>query len=185
VKTLKILVFSLLILATAGAAHAADLWLHVHVDEHGAQGSKVRVNLPLSMVETAVNMVPDRELHDGKIKIADADLSVAQLRDLWKSLAASPDATFVEAEEGDKRVKVAKSGGYLLVHSLEPGNRGETVDVKVPEKVVEALLSGDGDELDLAAGIRALAARGEGELVTVDSSDAQVRVWVDASAEAL
>ncbi len=58
------------------------------------------------------------------------------------------------------------------------------VDVKVPQAVVEALLSGEGDEIDLAAAIRALAARGEGELVTVDNKDAKVRVWVDQLAEA-
>ena len=183
-KSLKILAISLMTLATAGAATAADFWIHVHVDESGAQGAKVRVNLPLSMVEAALAMVNDKDLHGGKVKFNDEEFTVAQLRDLWKSLAASPDATFVEVEEGDQRVKVSKSGGYLLVHSLEPQEGGDVVDVKVPEAVVEALLFGDGDEIDVAAAIRALAARGEGELVTIDNQDTKVRVWVDQLAEA-
>lgn len=183
-KSLRILSILILSLATAGAAGAADLWLHVHVDESADGGAKVRVNLPLTLVETALAMVPDQDFHHGKLKLDDAEITVAQLRTLWASLAASPDATFVEVEEGDQRVQVSKSAGYLLVHTLEPGENGETVDVRIPTPVVEALLSGEGDELDLAAAIRALAARGEGELVTVHDRDAKVRVWVDGRAEA-
>jgi hypothetical protein len=44
---------------------------------------------------------------------------------------------------------------------------------------VDALLSGPTDELDLAAGIRALQQHGDAELVRVKEKDQTVRIWVD------
>ncbi len=54
----------------------------------------------------------------------------------------------------------------------------------MPFAVVDALLSGDEDKLDIEAAIHALVQEGEGELVTVTSDKDNVRVWVDSIAEA-
>lgn len=169
--------------ATGAAVADNDLWLHVAVDE-GAEGARVRVNLPLSMAETAVGMIPADEMRHGRVRFEDTDITVAELRRLWRELQDAPDATFVEVEESDQQVFVSKSGGYFLVRAFE--NRGEgrqQVDVKIPAPVVDALLSGEGEELDVLAAVRALAAHGTGELVTVDDDETRVRVWVDALAE--
>jgi hypothetical protein len=168
--------------AAAGTATADDLWLHVAVDE-GPEGARVRVNLPLSMAETALGMIPEEELRGGKVRFEDSELTVAELRQLWTELQQSPDATFVEVEETDQRVQVSKSGGYLLVKAFEGGERSQQVDVRIPAAVVDALLSGDGEELNVAAAVRALASHGAGELVTVADDETKVRVWVDGLAE--
>lgn len=167
--------------AAAGAAAADELWLHVAVDE-GPEGARVRVNLPLTMAETAIGMIPEEELRDGKIRFEDTDLTVADLRRLWRDLEDSPDATFVEVEEANQKVLVSKSRGYLLVKAME-GEQDQHVDVRIPATVVDALLSGEGEELDVAAAVRALASHGSGELVTVTDKETQVRVWVDGLAE--
>lgn len=178
--------FAALLLAalplTAAPATAEDLWLHVAVDE-GPEGARVRVNLPLSMAETALGMIPEEEMRNGRIRIDESDLSIAELRQLWNELQTSPDATFVEVEEADERVLVSKSGGYLLVTVHGSGDQTQRVEAKIPAAVVDALLSGEGEELDLTAAIRALAAHGAGELVTVTDDATQVRVWVDGLAE--
>jgi len=167
----------------AAPAAAADLWLHVTVDEE-SPGNTVRINLPLQFVETAVRMVPAEEMRGGRIVLDDADFTAAELRELWRSLDAAGDATLVEAESADgARVTASRSEGYLLVRTVDRGRRGDRVDVRIPEAVVDALLAGPADELDLVGALRALAAHGEGELVTVDDSRSRVRVWVDASAE--
>jgi len=168
--------------AAAGTAAADDLWLHVAVDE-GPEGARVRVNLPLTMAETALGMIPEEELRGGKIRFDDSDITLAELRQLWRELEESPDATFVEVEEADQRVLVSKSGGYLLVKAIEGGDNDQQVDVRIPAAVVDALLSGEGEELDVVAAVRALAAHGAGELVTVTDQETQVRVWVDGLAE--
>ncbi len=54
------------------------------------------------------------------------------------------------------------------------------MDIKVPLTVVEALLSAGKDELDVLAAVRALAAHGDTELVTVKDDKNTVRIWVDS-----
>jgi len=176
---------ALLVLAmgVAGMASAESLWLHVRVDE--TDGAKVKVNLPVSMVEKAIAMVPEEHLRHGKIHLDGCcdQMSPAELRELWQEIKDSPDMTFVTVEEDDESVRVWKEAGYLKVHVIEQ-DKNEKVDVQVPLAVVDALLSGEGEELNLEAAIRALVDEGEGELVTVTGEDEQVRVWVDNIAEA-
>lgn len=172
-----------LALSAVGVASATDLWLHVRVDE--TDGAKVKVNVPVSMVEKAIAMVPEEHLRHGKIHLDDCceHMTLTELRELWQELKDSPDMTFVTVEEGDESVRVWKEAGYMKVHVLEQ-DRNEEVNVQVPLVVVDALLSGEGEELNLEAAIRALVEEGEGELVTVSGEDEQVRVWVDNIAEA-
>jgi hypothetical protein len=172
------------LLIAAGAAHAdSSLWLHVKVE--GTDGENVSVNLPLSLIETALPMIPSEHFNDGEFVLDGHwnnghSLSISQLRELWNELKSTPDMTFVTVEDGDETVTVSKSNGYLQVHADESN---EQVEVRVPESVVDALLSGDGEALDIRAAITALAAQGEGELVTVNGDDERVRVWIDSSAD--
>ena len=72
----------------------------------------------------------------------------------------------------------------LLLAGTQRGRGGDdAVEVRVPLAVVDALLSGEGDSLDIRAAIEALAEHGEGELVAVSERDEQVRVWIDRTAE--
>ena len=182
-KTTVALALAVLALAGAGALAAADndLWLHVKVQEH--EDTKVTVNLPMSVVGKALPMLPEEHFDGGRMHIEDLDMSVAEMRDLWREVQATPDATFVTVEEDDETVRVWKEGGYLMVSVIDHDG-GEHVEVRVPGKVVDALLSGEGEELDLTAAMEALVDEGEGQLVTVTGDDESVRVWVDRVAEA-
>jgi hypothetical protein len=173
-----------LALTTASLAAAAQepaLWLHVNVRE--AAGGRVNVNLPISVVEKVAALVPDGVQRSGRMRLGDRDVSAAQLRDLWRAVKEGPDATYVTVDEKDGKVRVAKSGRYLLVRAADPAPRRSQVDVRVPIPVIEALLSGDDDQLNVGAALQALARQGEGELVTVDNDQDTVRIWVDAAAE--
>lgn len=161
-------------------ARAADLWLHVSVNEQ--EGATVSVNLPIALVDKALAMVPDEHLRDGRLVLDDVEWSVAELRELWREVMDGPDMTFVTVEDRDENVRVWKENGYLMVKVREDGDTS-TVDVRVPGSVIDALLSGEGDRLDVAAALTALAAQGEGELVTVNDDQDRVRIWVDADAE--
>ncbi len=169
-------------LVIAGAASAAsNLWFHVRVDE--ADGAKVTVNLPVSMIEKAIQMIPEKHLNHRGMHFSDHDLTPAEIRELWQELRDSPDMTFVKVEEEGEDVKVWKQSGYLYVSVIEEHDN-EKVNVRVPFAVVDALLSGDEDKLDIEAAIHALVQEGEGELVTVTSDNDNVRIWVDSIAEA-
>jgi hypothetical protein len=55
------------------------------------------------------------------------------------------------------------------------------VDIKIPFPVVEALLSGGKDEINVLAALRALGNYQNIDLVTVNDADSTVRIWVDSS----
>jgi hypothetical protein len=172
-----------LALAGAGVLAAADtdLWLHVKVEEDS--DTKVTVNLPINILDKALPMLPTEHFDAGHMHIDDMDLSISEMREIWQELESTPDATFVTVEEENDKVKVWKEAGYLMVSVVE-GDGGENVEVRVPVRVVDALLAGEGEELDLMGAMEALVEAGEGQLVQVTGDNESVRVWVDRIAEA-
>jgi hypothetical protein len=160
------------------AAQGRSPWVHVRVEERAGQ-SKVSVNLPFSVVEAALQAAPEKVLADGHIHLGrhGDDMSVADLRKAWNELKASGDAEFVTVEEEDQKVRVARAGDLVLVHVEKPGGR-EAVRVEVPMEVVDALLSGNSDELNVRAAVTKLQGR-RGDIVRVNDDHATVRVWID------
>jgi hypothetical protein len=172
------------VLLAALPAQAADLWFHVKVQEAEGEHANVTVNLPLSLVESFLAAVPQEHLRDGNIVIENAEFDAARLRELWREVQDTPDMTFVTVATDDETVKVAKDRGYLVARTTDRSEHGAEVNARIPLTVVEALLSGEGNTLNLQAALAALAAHGEGELVTVNERDNTVRVWIDSNPEA-
>ncbi len=171
-------------LGTAGAfaAQTDNLWFHIHVKD-GKDGN-VSINLPVSMIEKMAGSITSQPDGDSKLRFNDEEITVAELRDMWNDLRRQPDATFLTVDDTHSKVRIAKRGGYLIVRSRDnKGGRGEEVEMKIPASVVDALLSAPGEQLDVAAAMRALARHGEGELVTVNGTGETVRIWVDESSE--
>jgi hypothetical protein len=181
--------------ATAAGAATTDRWLHVRVEESGDRGERVKVNIPLAMLEAMAGAI-DLEAIDGdafrggRLRIDDADIDQVDLRAMWNAVKDADDMEFVTVETPDESVRVAKDSGYLLVRvrsarsadeaeGSDDEGRGEKVDVKVPLAVVDALLSAGENELDLRAALTALAAAGEGELVVIEDGRSSVRIWID------
>lgn len=184
-STKKILAITLLaagLMAARASAAQNNLWIHIHVQD-GKDG-KVSINLPLSMLEKSSAFIPGEARSSGRIRIDDEDITVAELREMWQELQRHPDATYITVDEVDSNVRVAKVGSYLHVKARDrKQGRSENVEMKIPVSVVSALLSGPGDELDVAAAVREIARQGEGELVTVTGDNETVRIWVDSSSE--
>jgi hypothetical protein len=160
---------------------AADRWFHVRVDE--AQGAEVAVNLPLSLIEMAFDMIPQDLSDDLEVELNDHGFSVHQLRTLWSEIRSGGDATYVTVRDGDDNVEVRKEGNFLVARTAEGSNGDTSVDVRFPMEVVDALFSGPTDRLDFPAAIRALADYSHGDMVTVRDGDTMVRVWVDDTNE--
>ena len=119
------------------------------------------------------------KLREGKIILGDERLDV-DVHAILEALRTVGDAEFVTVESADETVRVAKQGGYLVATVDERTGSEDKVNVRIPFQVVEALLSGGADELDLVAAVRALSQHGDGVLVTVQDKKTNVRVWVDS-----
>jgi len=142
----------------------------------------VRVNLPLSMIESVAPLLDDVQVDGGKMRVNDQDLDAAQLRKFLEAVKNSPDGEYVTVDSIDKRVRVAKSGPLFLIHAQDE-REVSRVDVKIPIAVVDALVSPTDGTLDLSAALKVLGERGSGDLITVDDHDSHVRIWIDAHNE--
>lgn len=160
---------------------SGDRWLHVRVISTAGKDETVKVNVPLELAEKVLPAIDHDRLHDGKIRIGDIDCNGVDVRAVLDAVRTSKDGEFVTIQKKDADVSVAKKNGQLLVHVHDKNRpKEQQVEVKVPMKVVEALISADKDELNIVAALHALASQGDVELVSVKDDENTVRVWVDS-----
>ena len=174
--SLGLLLFNL---GSPGLAQNKNPWLHLEVHENNADPSLVKVNLPISMVDVALNVVKDENLKSGRMKLDTHDISVADMKQLWSELRKAGNAEFVTVEKKTESVRIARQGNFLLVKVTESKPKGSKVDIKVPLEVVDALLSGPGEELNIKAALAAMQQKGTGDILVVNDHQTQVRLWID------
>jgi hypothetical protein len=167
-----------LALALTAPLAAQTPWIHVEVDEGGGGDAHVKVNLPLSVVEVVLAAAPEKILNKGRIHLhGDEDIDVQELRRAWSELRKSGDAELVTVENHGATVSVRREGEHVLV-DVDERTAGDTVHVRVPVAVVDALFSGEGEELNVKDAIAELGSL-RGDVVRVDDGESKVRIWID------
>lgn len=158
-----------------------ERWLHVRVISTDGKGESVRINVPLELAEKVLPVVNHDRLHNGKVRIDCSDMNDVDLRAVIDAIRTAKEGEYVTVEGADNDVRVAKEGNHLLIHVVDKGgSRKSQVEVKVPMKVIDALLSAGKDELDLVAALHALGTQGDTELVSVKDNESTVKVWLDS-----
>ncbi len=194
-KTLVGAGLALALLPAAGAfaqTGASNAWLHIRVEE-AQKASKVHVNVPMTVVDAVLKASPDLIEEHGKVNLGEHHgMKLADLRNAWKQLAAAGDAEFVTVESEDENVRVQRKGDIVQIFVDQKGARpkaeaeaaprhargGGEVRIEVPVSLVDALLSGEGDNVNLQAAVAELQKR-RGDIVRVSEPDNQVRIWID------
>jgi hypothetical protein len=174
----RILLAALLLPLFLSPASGADRdqWLHVAVDEKGEGGDRVRINIPLTLVQAVLPLIEAHEFRHGRVILEDEEFSRADLKAILAAVRDAQDGEYVTVEGADEHVRVAKEGKHMLIKVTEPH---EDVDVKMPVAVLDALLTGEDDELNIQAAITALADNAEGTLLTARDGKETVRIWID------
>ena len=175
-------------MAQNSSTSAKDQWIHVRVENKDDGGETVRVNVPVEMAEKILPVINKDQLHNGKIHIDSAHMDDVDFRAFLDAVRTSKDGEYVTVQSKENDIRVAKSGGYLLIHVTDKSKQNSKsklhedsrVEIKVPMKVVDALFSAGKDELDVVAALRALSSFGDSELVSVKDSENTVRVWIDS-----
>jgi hypothetical protein len=187
-------------LAAAQSSSNPDQWIHVRVESREDKTETVRVNVPVDMAVKVLPAIKNKNLCDGKVHIDSGHIDDIDLHTMLDAVRTAKDGEYVTVESKNDNVRVAKSSGYLYIHVTEKkpsektakaaGDRDSSaknatlkqskVEVKIPMKVVDALLSAGKDQLDVVAALRALSANGDMELVSVKDDDSTVRVWIDS-----
>ena len=173
--------------AAEAAAQTGTAWLHVRVEE-AKEASKVSVNLPMTVVEAVLKASPEIIEKHGKVHFGeDHGLKMADIRKAWKALAEVGDAELVTVESEDENVRVMKKGDLVQVFvdqkpkagkDGKTAKGGEEVRVEVPVSLVDAFLSGEGEEGNMQAAVAELQKR-RGDIVRVKDEDSNVRIWID------
>jgi hypothetical protein len=167
--------------APSTSSEKGERWLHVRVISTDGKGETVRVNVPLELAEKVLPAVNHDRLHHGKVRIDSSDMNDVDLRAVMEAIRTAKEGEYVTVQGDDNDVRVAKQGNHLTIHVVDKGaSRKSQVEVKVPMKVIDALLSAGKDELDLVAALHALGAQGDTELVSVKDSESTVTVWLDS-----
>ena len=107
---------------------------------------------------------------------ADADIDWPQL---LAAIKDAPDGEFVKVTDAEANVLVSKRDGVLHVNVVENEEQNATVKVSLPMSVIDGLSIDDNNQIDVAALLTAFDQLPSGDLVTVQSDEANVRVWVE------
>ncbi len=172
-----LLSFTLVLLCAGISSAASKMWVHVHVED-SAKEETVKINLPISVIETMLPIIQEKKLRDGHINFNDSDLKVQDLRKVWNDIREEGDMEFVSVEGRNGNVRIFIEGNFLLVQP-EDRSKDSKVDIRIPLKVVDAMLSGKGNELNLTAAVKALRDSGVKDIITVKDKHSSVRVWID------
>jgi hypothetical protein len=167
------------------ASGSQDKWIHVRVIDGGEDRPEtVKVNMPIEALLSMSEAIEDEHFKNGRVTVGHEGLDAAKLRSVWQSLRNAKDMDFVTVEGDDAKVRIAKSGRFLLanVDPIESGHE-QKVQVRVPFEVVDALLDAPDGQLNLKAALQALAGH-TGDLVTVSDGSSRVRIWIDERADA-
>ncbi|HVN77503.1 MAG TPA: hypothetical protein VMW38_00760 [Terriglobia bacterium] len=179
-RNLLLALIAALVLASVGIAQTQTRgpWMHLEVTEKGGDPGTIKVNLPVSMVDTALNMVKDKNLKEGHLKLDHTEISVVEMRQLWNELKNAGNAEFVSVEKKDETVRISREGSFVLIKVNNTKNT-EKVDIRMPISVVDALLSGQENELNLKAALSSMKVGNAGDILTVNEPDTHVRLWID------
>jgi len=126
-------------------------------------------------------LAPETIVQNGEFQFGSSyQVPVAAIREMWRELRDVGDVEFVTIQHEGQDVRIAREGDTILVNVSDIDGDDEAVRVEIPVPVVDALLSGDGDTLNIRAALEELSTL-RGDLVLVIESDSNIRIWIDES----
>ena len=167
----------LVLFLASSLAWAQNSTLHIRVQE--GELERLSLNLPVSVISAVLPLVEDkvRHLTGENIEMGGQDFGIAELREIWNALKADGSYELANIQTGEENIRILLDENSLFIDTDEASK--EQIHVRIPVQVVDALLSGTGDELNLSEALETLASIGESDLIEVQASDAHVRVWID------
>ena len=167
----------LAVLPVQAAAEATEpaVWLNIEVNEGAAGGPKVKINVPISMIEVVIESIDTTQIFQELRSEHGVDLA-----GLWQNLRDAETDEFVTIDQEDAKIQVFKDQENLRVVVQEAGYEEPNVQVRIPFTMMDYLLQGvQTDQFrlsDLVASVR-----GSLPLVLVEAShgEERVRIWLE------
>lgn len=169
---------AIIILATGFAVASEDTrWVNVKVTEH-SEGTNVEVHLPLNLVLSVIKSVDVENFHRGHVDLDIDDVDIDWV-EMLAAVKNAPDGQFVTVDSPDANVSVRKEGGTFFIDVDEIDGENAKVKVQLPVEFMDAIYINEESQIDVAAMLESFDKFPNGDIVTVESSDADVRVWIE------
>lgn len=185
--SMAILAVALMVTAMVHAQPAdSDRWIHVRVDSLDGKTQMVSVNLPLPLAAVLVASVNNGQVSHGHVRLGQTEISGVDVRAILDAVRNAKDGDVMTMKSHDKDIHVSKANGQLIIRSTDENSPDHhAIEARVPITVLDAMLAaGGGQEIDLSAGLRALAAHGDTDLITYKDGHQNMHIWLDSKATA-
>jgi hypothetical protein len=185
-KRTALLMSFILLLCGGLALSASERWINVHVEE-ADDDTKVDVRVPVALLAVALDCVHTEHIKNGKIQLDMHEMDVdVDFKRLWEELRKYDNTEFVKVESNKENVYVSRQGDLMVVKVFERRRDADDQDgaklealIKIPVRLVDAVLSSPTPELDLKALIAELDNLPSGDLVEVQDDKTHVRIWIE------
>jgi hypothetical protein len=167
---------ALVALFGAQPAAAADpiIWLNVEVTQADRDGARIKINVPLSLMEVVVDSLNTSHFMDH----FDGERGV-DLANLWKHLRDADLDEFVTIEADHKHIRIFKEHGYLRMTVKGDGYDEVNAQVRIPFALMDFLVEGENEEFRLSDLVATLQGHLPLVLVEANSMDESVKVWLE------
>jgi len=161
--------------APAAAADNDVIWMRVEVMDHGGEHQKVKINVPLSLIEVVVDSIDKREFM-ASLEEGHPALDIPKL---WREIRKMDGTDFVTVEGEKENIRVWKDSHYFRINVQEEGYSEPNVEVKLPLAIMDYVFETKARDLNFQDLVDQLRGHLPLTLVTAKHDDATVKIWLE------
>jgi hypothetical protein len=175
-----LLVYSAVVPGHARGSVRGPRFLRMQVEDNHQAGHPVKVSLsvPYGFVSGALRFASLGKVRRELDLHFDESVDASEVRTIVQELKDKPEGTDVVRTHDDATLTLRKEGGLVTMEVRKKDRDRETVTLKLPWRLVDALAEGDKD-LDVNGLVSQLRDAQRGDLLEVTAPDAHVKIWVE------
>jgi hypothetical protein len=173
-----LLMYSAVVPGHARGSVRGPRFLRMLVEDRHQAGNPVKVSMsvPYGLVSGALRFASLGKVRRELDLHFDESVDAAEVRTIVQELKDKPDGTDVVRTHEEETLTLRKDGAVVRMEVRKKD--GETVTLKLPWRLVDALAS-DEKDLDVNGLVAQLRDAQRGDLLEVTAPDAHVKIWVE------
>lgn len=175
---LFLLAYSAVVPGHARRTARGPRFLRMQVEDLQNDRHRVSFSVPYAFVSGALRFASLGKVRREMDLHFDRSVEASEIRTIVQELKDKPDGTDVVRTHEDAEIHVKKDGDQATLEIRKPDHPEETVTLRLPWRIVDAVSTADRD-LDVDALVAQLRNAERGDLVEITAPDAHVRIWID------
>jgi hypothetical protein len=175
---LFLLAYSALVPGHSRRSVRGPRFLRMQVEDLRHDRHRVSFSVPYAFVSGALRFASLGKVRREMDLHFDQSVEASDIRTIVQELKDKPDGTDVVRTHDDAEIHVKKDGDQVTLEVQKPGRPEETVTLRLPWRIVDAVSTADRN-LDVDALVAQLRHAERGDLVEIDAPGAHVKIWID------